>query len=131
MRRQFDLSETDIQFLDDYGLDWEAISDGSKWVLIYRFPTGDGYNHAEVTAAIRISAGYPIEQLDMVYFNPPLARKDGRPIARTETVQTIDGKPFQQWSRHRTAQNPWKPGFDCLETQVQLIEDWLQREFER
>ncbi|SRR5579885_1479692 len=130
-RRQFQLSEADVQFLNDYGLDWEAISDGSKWVLLHRFPTGSGYNHAEVTAAIRIESGYPVAQLDMVYFYPPLARKDGKPIARTETMQPLDGKSFQRWSRHRTPQNPWKAGFDSLETHIHLIEDWLQREFEK
>jgi hypothetical protein len=131
MRRQFKLSDPDVQFLDEYGLDWETISEGSQWVFMHRFPTGDGYNHAETTVAIRIQTGYPIAQLDMVYFHPPLARKDGKPIARTQTVQAIDGKSFQRWSRHRTAQNPWKPGFDSLETHVHLIEDWLQREFEK
>jgi hypothetical protein len=131
LRRQFQLLESDVDFLDGYGLDWEAVSDGSKWVLIHRFPTGAGYNHPETTAAIRIENAYPIGQLDMVYFHPPLVRKDGRPIARTETIQPIDGKSFQRWSRHRSQQNPWRPGFDSLETHVHLIEDWLQREFEK
>lgn len=131
LRRQFELSESDVEFLDTYGLEWETIIDGSRWVLLHRFPTHDEYNHAESTAAIRLTTGYPTAQLDMVYFHPPLARKDGKVIARTETPQPIDGKSFQQWSRHRTAQNPWKPGFDSLETHVHLIEDWLQREFEK
>ena len=28
----------------------------------------------------------------------------------TDAVQKIDSKDFQRWSRHRTAQNPWKIG---------------------
>ena len=52
-------------------------------------------------------------------------------IGATRNKQAIDGKTYQRWSRHRTAQNPWKAGFDGLETHVYLIEDWLVREFEK
>jgi len=130
-RRQFKLSEEDEQFLNDYGQTWETVKEGSKWVLIEDFQTYPGYNHQSVTCAIRIESGYPVAALDMVYFYPPLARIDGKPIARTEAKQSLDGKQFQRWSRHRTGQNPWKPGEDSLESHVQLIEDWLEREFEK
>lgn len=129
LRRQFDLSPEDEKFLNEYGLPWETIVDGSPWVLIHDFPTHEGYNHARVTAAIRMETGYPASQLDMVYFYPALARKDGKPIGRTESVQQLDGKSFQRWSRHRTPQNPWKAGQDGLGSHVILIEDWLEREF--
>jgi hypothetical protein len=67
----------------------------------------------------------------MVYFFPALARKDGRVIAAAEAMQPLDGKSFQRWSRHRTAQNPWKIGRDNLGTHIILVEDWLTREFEK
>jgi hypothetical protein len=130
-RRQFILPEDDIQFLEDYGLEWETINDGSQWVLLHRFPTGDGYIQKEVSAAIRIETGYPLTPLDMVYFDPALARTDGKSIPATTATQSIDGKTFQRWSRHRTPQNPWKPGVDNIGSHVHLIEDWLQREFEK
>jgi hypothetical protein len=130
-RRQFTLPEADIQFLEDYRLEWETINDGSQWVLLHRFPTADGYNHKEVTAAIRLETGYPLTPLDMVYFDPPLVRTDGKPIPATNASQPIDGRTFQRWSRHRTEQNPWKPGVDNIGAHVHLIEDWLQREFEK
>jgi hypothetical protein len=103
--------------------------DGSPWVLIHDFPTSEGYNHPRVTAAIRLETGYPGAELNMVYFFPALARKDGKPIGATQAVQEIDGKGFQRWSRHRTGQNPWRAGEDNLGTHVILIEDWLEREF--
>jgi hypothetical protein len=131
LRRQFDVLPDDQQFLDDYGLPWEAILDGSLWVLIHQFVTPGGYNHPRVIAAVRMETGYPAAQLDMVYFFPALARKDGRPIMAVNAVQQIDSKPFQRWSRHRTAQNPWKVGFDNLGTHILLVEDWLAREFEK
>ena len=131
LRRDFDLLAQDEKFLEEYGLPWETISDGSQWVLIHEFPTHDGYNHLRVTAAIRMETGYPNTELNMVYFFPALARKDGRAIGATQATQVIDGKTYQRWSRHRTAQNPWRPGVDGVDTHVFLIEDWLAREFER
>ncbi len=130
-RRDFDLSEEDKKFLDDYGLPWETIVDGSQWVLIHDFRVPNGYNHAKVTAAIRLETGYPATALDMVYFFPGLNRTDGRPIAATEAQQSLDGKAFQRWSRHRTAANPWRPNVDNLGNHIFLIEDWLEREFEK
>ena len=131
LRRDFDLLPRDEKFLEEYGLPWETISEGSQWVLIHEFPTHDGYNHPRVTAAIRMETGYPNTELHMVYFFPVLARKDGREIGATQAKQVIDGKTYQRWSRHRTAQNPWRPGVDGVDTHVFLIEDWLAREFER
>jgi hypothetical protein len=131
MRRQFDLLPEDEQLLNDYGLPWETVVDGSQWVLIHDFPTHEGYNHKTVIAAIRLETGYPNTALDMVYFYPALARTDSRPIGATQALQQIEGASYQRWSRHRTAQNPWRPNIDSLGTHIVLIEDWLQREFEK
>jgi len=131
LRRQFDLFPEDEKFLKEYGLPWETVVDGSQWVLIHDFPAPDGYNHARVMAAIRLETGYLNAELNMVYFYPALARKDGKPIGATQATQPIDDKIFQRWSRHRTAQNPWKIGRDNLGTHVILIEDWLEREFRK
>jgi hypothetical protein len=130
-RREFDLLPLDRQFLDEYGLPWEAIVDGSQWVLIHDFPVPRGYSREAVTAAIRIETGYPNTELNMVYFFPALARRDGRPIGASDAQQTLDGKSYQRWSRHRTPMNPWKIGRDYIGTHVILIEDWLDREFEK
>lgn len=132
LRRQFDLLPQDWQFLEEYSLPWETIIDGSQWVLINDFPTQhEGFNHPSATAAIRMETGYPNTELNMVYFFPALARRDGRAIGATQARQSIDGKVFQRWSRHRTPLNPWKIGQDYLGTHILLIEDWLAREFER
>ncbi len=131
LRRQFELLPEDRQFLEECGLPWETIVDGSQWVLVHDFPTHESYNQPRVTAAVRMETGYPNTELNMVYFFPALIRKDGRPIRAANAVQQLDGKPFQRWSRHRTAQNPWKIGRDNLGTHILLVEDWLEREFER
>lgn len=129
LRRQFDLLPEDERFLNELGLPWETIVDGSLWVIIHDFPTNSGYNNAAVTAAIRMETGYPAAQLDMVYIKPALARIDGKAIGCADAVQQILNEPYQRWSRHRTAQNPWKAGEDNLGTHIHLIEDWLTREF--
>ena len=130
-RRDFDLLPQDEEFLDEHGHPWETILDGSQWVLIHEFPTHEGYNHPHVTVAIRMETGYPNTELNMAYFFPALARQNGKLIGATGAKQMIDGKTYQRWSRHRTAQNPWRVGLDRLDTHVILIEDWLAREFER
>lgn len=131
LRRQFRLPAEDEKFLNEYGLPWEAIVDGSQWVLIHDFPAPGGYNHSTVLVAVRLETGYPTAPLDMAYFFPSLARVDGKLIKATEATQAIDGKTFQRWSRHRTSNNPWKVGVDNIGTHVILIEDWLEREFQK
>lgn len=130
-RREFQLPAEDIQFLDEFGCPWEAIQDGSLWVLLHDFKTPEGYNHRLVTAAIRIETGYPHAALDMVYFYPHLARIDGLEIKATNGVQLIEGEKYQRWSRHYTAQHPFVLGEHNLGTHIYTIEDWLLREFRK
>src|SRR5258708_32936601 len=99
LRRQFDLLPGDREFMDEFGLPWETIVDGSQWVLIHDFPAPRGYNHATVTAAIRIETGYPNTELNMVYFFPALARTAGKKIGATEAHQQLDAKSCHRRSR--------------------------------
>ena len=78
----------------------------------------------------RIKAQYPDVQIDMAYFTPPLARKDGGGLSNLSEMD-LDGRKWQQWSRHRTQHNPWRPGVDDLETHLLLVVDWLQRDATR
>lgn len=131
-RRQVPLPEEDREHLEVLGLPWETIVDGgTMWLVIDQYPIPPGYNHTQVSAAFRIQTGYPTTQIDMVYVHPALRRTDGRPIGCTEGTQTLDGKVFQQWSRHRTHQNPWRPGEDNLATHLALVDNWFLREFRR
>lgn len=129
-RRDFVFTEDDTAFLDALGLVWETIADGrTRWVVIRGYGVPAGYNHASVEIAVQITPGYPDTQLDMVFFHPALARADGRSINATQASASIGGKTYQRWSRHRTDQNPWRPGIDSLVTHMLLVEDWLTREF--
>lgn len=128
MRRQFQLSEEDEQGLAALGLEWETIVEANtKWLIIHGYAIPEGYNHRTASAALRISPSYPDDQIDMVYFSPALALTGGRAI-RQLSPTVIDGKQYQQWSRHRTAQNPWRPGLDNICTHLLQVNNWLDRE---
>jgi len=131
IRRQFILPESDREFLEPRGQTWETIIEaGSNWLLIHDFSVPTGYNIEKVSVALMISAGYPEAQIDMAYFFPQLVRLDGKPI-KALVPQQIDGKTYQRWSRHRTAQNPWRPGEDDVSTHLALVEHWLEKELKR
>ena len=129
LRRQFDLQEEDTELLDARGLPWETLNEGGTlWLLVHDWPVPDGYTVPTVSVALRLT-GYPSGALDMAWFSPALARRDGGPIRATSVRTTIDGRAWQRWSRHRTAQNPWRSGVDGIATHMALVEHWLEREF--
>lgn len=131
MRQQFLLPEADREFLRASGMVWETIVEGgSQWLFLHAFNLPSGYHQTQAIVALQILPGYPDVPLDMVWFFPALHRLDGRPI-NALSEQDINGKPFQRWSRHRTPQNPWRPGEDDISTHLLLVTHWLEREFQR
>ena len=128
MRRQFRLPEDDEVALDARSLPWETVLEGgSHWLLVQDFPIPEGYNRRKAKVALRIPPSYPDDQIDMAYFCPPLALAKGRAIGAL-SLTIIDGEPYQQWSRHRTAANPWRPGIDDVGTHLLQVATWLTRE---
>jgi hypothetical protein len=126
-RRQFLLSEEDIEHLTARGLPWETVVDGGgQWLILHDFPIPRGYSNDRVSVAIQMTPGYPTAPLDMAYFYPGLSRSDNKGIPAI-TAQILDGKTWQRWSRHRTQENPWRPGEDSIVTHLALIEWWLER----
>jgi len=129
MRKDFTLPEEDVAYLDSIGLNWETYRESNQeWLIVHDYCLPEGYNVSVVDVLINITSGYPIAPLDMAYFNPSLLKKDGSSIKATEAIITIDGKTWQRWSRHRTAQNPWQPGIDNIITHFLSIKYWLERE---
>jgi hypothetical protein len=131
MRKEFFLPESDIDFLTSLGLLWETFKEGNmSWLIIKNFSVPEGYNVRSVDAAITIQPGYPVSQLDMVYFYPHLQLLSGKTIGAI-AFQPLNGNIFQRWSRHRTGTNPWRPGIDDLSTHITLINFWLERELQK
>jgi hypothetical protein len=128
MRREFALPAEDMEWLESRGANYELVREGGVLrVVLYNVPVPPGYQVDRVAVNVRVEAGYPDTQIDMVYFFPDLARTNGRPIGAISPDQ-FDGKSWQRWSRHRTPANPWRPGIDNLATHFALIHDWLDRE---
>ena len=128
-RRQFELLAEDEDALEERGLLWEAAVDGKRRILVlHSYPVHPGYNVAEAKVILVLPAGYDDTQIDMVFFNPPLARADGQAVKALSPTQ-LDGETYQQWSRHRTPANPWRPGVDGVRTHLLMVDDWLAREF--
>ena len=131
MRRDFQLLQADVEFLDAESYDWEAVRDNNvNWLIVNNFVIPDGYNHSSVAMALRIEPTYPDTQIDMMYFNPVIQRTDGKAIGQLRN-ETIDGEVWQRWSRHRTGQNPWRSGYDNVSTHVHLVKYLLEREFKK
>lgn len=132
LRRQFDLPEEDVDYLEGLGLPWETLREGSVgWLVLHALPLPEGYTVGKTDVAIQIPSGYPVAPLDMAYFHPFLARRDDRALPQTSVVQQLDGKRWQRWSRHRAAHNQWHPGTDNLKSHLALVEHWLEREHQR
>jgi hypothetical protein len=130
-RRQFELPDFDREHLECLGCVWETIVDGGKrWLLVHRYPIPSGYNVGEANLGLQIEPNYPDVQIDMVYFDPHLARVDGGAIGAL-TTQPLEGRTWQRWSRHRTSENPWRREEDCVETHLFLVNEWLAREIRK
>ena len=128
MRRQFRLPPEDEAHLDSLGVPWETVVDANvRWLIVHDRPVPAGYTAERVRVALQIPAGYPDVQIDMVYFEPALARRDGGTIGAL-TSHPIEGRPWQRWSRHRTPQNPWRLGVDDVAAHLVLVDHWLRRE---
>ncbi len=130
-RREFVLPEEDLEWLEGSPHRFELVAEGGVLrVVLYDFPIPPGYQCHQADVNVRIESGYPDTQIDMVYVHPGLARADGRPIAAISN-DAFDGWQWQRWSRHRTGENPWRPGVDNLATHFGLVEHWFAREVGR
>lgn len=126
-RRQFTLLSKDEAFLGQSGLHWEAVSEGRRWLIIQDYQLPQGYDVATCTIAIEIPTSYPSAQIDMFYCVPHLKLASGVIPPTTEHRETIDGKSFQRWSRHRP-DGVWSPVKDGVASHFGLIEESLCRE---
>lgn len=128
-RQNFNLPEEDVETLENLGLLWETLVHPGMWLIIYDYPIPEGYNVEKATVALMLSPSYPAGEIDMAHFSPPLSKSNGKSISCTSN-HTIDGKIFQQWSRHR---NPgeWTLGVDCIATHLSLVDNWLNNDLKR
>lgn len=127
-RRAFKLLSVDENFLESRGRVWETIIEGQeRWVIAEGFEIPNGYNQNSVLIALLLPPTYPDVQIDMAYFSPALARSDGKAVRNLSSRQ-IDGKEWQQWSRHRVGTDAWRPDVDNIQTHLLYVTSFLETE---
>lgn len=125
------LPEADKIYLSSLSNKVELLENGGlNWLIIRDFEIPEGYNVRKADAAIMIHPHYPTAQLDMIYFFPALNRVDGK-IINALSSQTIEGRVYQRWSRHRTAVNKWNSEIDDIESHIDLMNSCLLAEFNK
>lgn len=130
LQRHFKLLAVDERYLDGTGLQWETILSGERrWLIIHEYQLLLGYVPAVSKLALDIPKDYPSAQIDMFYFAPAVARRDGLPIPSIQVSANIGNIVYQGWSRHRNGSNPWDPYTDNVPTHLALVESCLAREF--
>lgn len=135
LRRQFALPEDDVELLDGCGLPWETVvlvenGQRSLWLFVHDVPLPRGLEARDqpcvtldtATLGLRVT-GYPGANLDMVYLYPPLARVSRSPIGALSDLQ-LDGRTFQQWSRHYA----FDPATNTLFSHFRTAQTWLEKE---
>jgi hypothetical protein len=126
------LSLKDTNYLDNsFEGRWEFKKlDNLNILYLRNFRIPEGYNVQEADMILIVPDRYDSVQLDMAYFKPHLSRADKKPLIKA-TPRKFGDEIFQQWSRHRTNDNPWIIGIDCIETHIDLITFFLRKELER
>lgn len=130
-RRSFKLPVEDEQFLNNTFGFWETILEAnSQWVIAEKFRVPEGFDVQEATIALRIAPTYPDDQIDMAYFHPSIFRADGKAV-RGLSPMNLDGKVWQQWSRHRVGSDAWRPDVDGIETHLLYVSAFLEGELKK
>ncbi|KGS38277.1 prokaryotic E2 E family protein [Burkholderia pseudomallei MSHR5492] len=130
VRADFTVMEEDAEFLNGKGYTWEAVASDAKRIVVRGFEPPQGFMPTKVDMFVILPQGYPDTQIDMVYFYPPLTRNDGKPI-RSLVTNEFEGKTWQGWSRHRTANSPWRQGIDNVGTHMMLVDNFLRAELSK
>jgi len=122
-RRGFQLLEKDMAYLNERGLFWETFKEsGRRWLILGDFVLPQGYNHLVADIAIDVPTSYPHAEIDMFHCFPHLTLSSGSTIGETSGRTSIEGRVFQQWSRHLNGQTRWNPDTDGVMTHIALVE---------
>lgn len=89
-------------------------------VLLPGFAIPPGFTVSASNLLLRLASGYPDVPPDMWWFDPPVLRADGAPIAATEVQEQHLGRVWQRWSRHLEP-SQWRSGTDSIESYLALV----------
>lgn len=127
LRGQGMLPYEDRECLEAQRLQYIAVLEDRMICLVLRdYPLPDGLRPARSDLLLRLSPGYPDVAPEMWWFDPPIRRPDGQPIAQTDVTEHYLGRTWQRWSRHFDA-GQWRPGVDSLQSFLALLSRELAR----
>lgn len=130
LRRDFQLPEEDILFLDSLSLNWEAIQEGgNRAVVLYGFLMPQPFKPGIINLKIKLPREYTSgAALDMFFTDTHVTRSDGKRIERLTESNSFDGKKWWQWSRHYPSNAKWRPGINTLATHISYVQHILDEE---
>ncbi len=116
----------DRQYLENKGLCFEELADGSQKGIIlrgFRLPPSR-FSSECADILILLPSGYPDAPPDMFYLLPWVKLVQGMkyPLA-ADQPHLFNGQNWQRWSRHN---NEWRPGVDGIWTMLKRIENALE-----
>ena len=130
-RRDFSLLDRDKTYLEKRNLVWETTIEGKRrWLILRAFSLPDGYSSDVVDIAMDVPTTYPAAAMDMFYCSPSLSLENGKNPDKTSSTLNIEGKKYQQWSRHLNGATRWNPQTDSVISHIAFIEDSLSKEVE-
>lgn len=120
----FPLPDDDREYLDANFPDWAPVIEENKWgIIIQNYPIPNGYTPDTTDLMIIIPQDYPMGAIDMFYFSPGIARKDGTAI-NALSDETHFNQTWQRWSRHYQ----WQPGVDNIAKHISYVRNQLKSE---
>ena len=130
-RQDFKLLPDDRHFLNSLGLRWEAVLEGGScaWSSTIGRRRMAGYNVDAADVHVRMTAVTPTFKST---WRTSRRLSPGATVASTGCPAfQFDGRQWQRWSRHRTANSPWRIGEDGLLTHTQYVYAWLEAELRK
>jgi hypothetical protein len=120
------LPERDRQYLEQRGLNYREVTDGSNKGLVltdFALPVGI-YDRPQADILILLPSGYPDIPTDMFYLFPwvTLGQTVKYPKAADQPF-LFEGKRWQRWSRHC---NQWRAGIDGIHITLIRMETALK-----
>lgn len=120
------LPSKDRQYLDNRGLVFEEVSDGSQKAILFRqfqLPSSK-YDVGQADILILLPYGYPDAPPDMFFLQPWVRLRQSNSYPRAADQQfTFNGQSWQRWSRHNA---DWRPGVDGIWTTLKRVEYSLE-----
>ncbi len=120
------LPSNDRQYLENRGLHFEEVVDGTqKGIILREFPLPQSrFDTERADILILLPSGYPDAPPDMFYLLPwvKLVQNAKYPLAADQPFQ-FNSHNWQRWSRHN---NEWRPGVDGIWTILKRIENALE-----